>query len=284
MGKRNKPGFWKRMQARYKLSFFNENTLEEVWTLHLSRVGAVIVAVIVVAFIVVLVLSFVLGTPARTLLPGYLRTEDRLQMVDNTLRIDSLMDEMQIRDYYLANIRAILSGEITVDSLLPQNDTTRVWQPGILTKSSQASEAFADAYEQEERFMLNTLPKPDEGLVFYPPVKGIITQHYDAGKTSYGIGIQVPRRAAASAVLDGTVVSVTYTIENGYVIIIQHNYKYMSIYRNNMEALRKVGDVVAAGEKIAIIGLPGDNSNDIVAEFELWHAGVSLDPEMHIVF
>lgn len=284
MGKRSKPGFWKRMQTRYKLSFFNENTLEEVWTLHLSRVGAIVVTLVVVALIVVLVLSFVLGTPARTLLPGYLRTEDRRQMIDNTLRIDSLMNEMEIRDLYLANIRAILTGEIPADSLPPQNDTTRTWQPDILAKASQASEAFAETYEQEERFMLNTLPKPDEGLVFYPPAKGAIIRDYDAGKTGFGILIQTTRRAAASAVLDGTVVSVSYTIEHGYVVVVQHNNNYMSIYRNNIEALRKEGDAVAAGEKIAIIGLPGESGNDAVAEFELWHAGKSLNPEEYIVF
>lgn len=284
MGKKGKPGFWKRMQTRYKLSLFNENTLEEVWTIHVSRVEATVAAIVIVSLIVVLVLSFVLGTPARTLLPGYLRTEDRRQMIDNTLRIDSLMEEMQVRDSYLANIHAILTGEVQVDSLHPNSDTTHVWQPDILTKASPESEAFADAYEQEERFMLNTLPKPDEGLVFYPPAKGAVTRHYDAGKTSYGIEIQTARRAAASAVLDGSVVSVSYTIENGYVVILQHNNNYMSIYRNNIEVLRKEGDVVEAGEKIAIIGLPGDNGNGAVAEFELWHSGIPLDPEKHIVF
>ena len=33
MAKRNKfKAFWKKMRSKYKLSFFNENTLEEVWT------------------------------------------------------------------------------------------------------------------------------------------------------------------------------------------------------------------------------------------------------------
>lgn len=285
MDKKSKPGFWIQLQRRYKLSFFNENTLEEVWTIHLSRLTAIIAAVLIVAVIVALVLMFVLGTPARTLLPGYLRSEDRVQILDYTLRIDSLINEMSIRDRYLANIEAVLTGSIVTgsdsDTVACATDSATVWQPEILTKASAETQAFAQAYEQEERFMLSTLPAHEEGILFHTPVKGKIVTRYAPDKGMYGIEIQASRHDAVSAVLDGTVVAVTPTIENGYVIAIQHNNNYMSIYRNMAAPLRKTGDSVAAGEKIAVIGTAGSTGNSIV-EFELWHAGKSLNPEEHI--
>ena len=53
----------------------------------------------------------------KHLLPGYLKTEERIEMVDKILRVDSLAAEVQRRDAYIKNLAAILTGEIKIDSI-----------------------------------------------------------------------------------------------------------------------------------------------------------------------
>ncbi len=283
----NKSSFWKKLLTRYKLSFFRENTLEEVWTIHLSRLNAILLTIFLVIIIGLGVTSLIVSTPIRSLLPGYLQREARDQVVDNALRIDSLMKEMEIRDRYINNITDILTGNISSDSdsIGHDIDSTRIWSPEILTNASTESKDFAQRYEDDEKFTLNMLPPPTEGLLFYTPVKGNVIESFNQQKGIYGVAIQTARKAAVSAVLDGAIISVIHTIKDGYVVTIQHNNNYVSIYRNNAEVLRNVGDKVTAGEKIAIVGTQAPQSGvNSIAFFELWHTGVPLNPQEYISF
>lgn len=96
----------------------------------------------------------------------------------------------------------------------------------------------------------------------------------------------MPQNTAASAVLDGTIVSAGYTIDYGYVVYIQHSNNYLSVYKYNSGILKNIGDKVSGGEKIAVTGWEDGKSSkqSCVAEFQLWHMGQSLDPEKYITF
>ena len=48
--------------------------------------------------------------------------------------------------------------------------------------------------------------------------------------------------------------------------------------------LKKVGDVVKAGDLLAIIGNSGELTSGPHLHFELWHNGTSIDPEDYIAF
>ena len=48
--------------------------------------------------------------------------------------------------------------------------------------------------------------------------------------------------------------------------------------------LKKSGDLVKAGEAIAIIGNSGKNTTGHYLHFEIWHKGVALDPQNFIQF
>ena len=72
-----KVAFWKKMRFKYKLSFLNENTLEEVFTLRLSRLSGVLTLAIFVVFLITLTSIVIIKTPIRNYLPGYLDSEIR---------------------------------------------------------------------------------------------------------------------------------------------------------------------------------------------------------------
>ena len=288
--KRNKKNsdFFSKKRSKYKLTFFNESSLEDVWTICFYRFGAIMTAILLIGLIVVAILSVIVGTPVKNLLPGYLKTEERIEMVDKILRVDSLAAEVQRRDAYIKNLASILTGEIKIDSIGQQADSLLSTTTDTLLPESKLMANYIKQYEQEEKYTLNvfTPTTPIDGKLFYPPLKGKIIKAYNHKEGHFGIDIQCPRNTAVSAVLDGTIVSAGYTIDYGYVVYIQHSNNYLSVYKYNSGILKNIGDKVSGGEKIAVTGWEDGKSSkqSCVAEFQLWHMGQSLDPEKYITF
>lgn len=277
--------FWKKVRSKYKLSFFNENTLEEVWTFRLSRLGAFIVFALLLSAIVGGTYFIIAITPLKTLLPGYVKTETRIKMIDNALRVDSLQRQVRLQESYLEGLRNTLSGNISFDSI-QVTDSILIFPVDSLLEKSQAAADFVRKFEEEERYTLTIFTNdiPTEGFVFYSPVKGEIKRRFNVAEKHYGIDILPARNASVAATLDGTVLSADYTIEAGYVIMLQHSNDFISVYKYNSQLLKQVGDKVIGGEKIAIAGTNGEQGEVPLLEFQLWHKGVPLNPEEYVTF
>jgi murein DD-endopeptidase MepM/ murein hydrolase activator NlpD len=125
---------------------------------------------------------------------------------------------------------------------------------------------------------------PLEQLFFIPPVSGDVTAKYDLKKNHFGLDVSAPKNTAVKVVSDGSVISAGYTVETGYSIAVQHPNNVVTIYKHNSVLLRREGDLVKAGEAIAIIGNSGENSSGPHLHFELWHKGRAVDPELYINF
>ena len=275
-----------RLTTRYRIVLQQEDDNKEVWSGKTSRLQVILLICLFVAIIGGGMFALFAWTPLHNILPGYLHRETRIQIIDNAIRLDSLTRQMQLRDQYMENIARILNDEIAVDSITLNDsiaaslDSVTKWTPDILSKSSPESEAFAQEYEKNERFNLTMLPSLSEGILFHTPLTGKIIKTYNPQQGSYGIEIETTRNTAVSAVLDGSIVAITHTIANGYVVVVQHNNNFISIYRNVGECLRKVGDKVNAGQRIALVGTATNN----IAQFELWYAGTAINPQQYIAF
>lgn len=271
---------------RYRIKFYNNSEEQELWSGSITRLGFITIVSSVVLFIGFIMFALFAWTPLHNILPGYLRADARAEVIDNALRVDSLSREMSIRDVYIDNIYRILTDDIPLDSIVLNDsiaaslDSVKQWTPDILSYSSAESEAFTQSYEESEEYNLTMLPPPSEGILFYPPLSGNIVERFAPQNKRYGIDIQASRLASASSVLDGSVVSITHTIENGYVMVLQHNNNYMSVYANIGDCMRQVGENVLAGERIGRVG----TATNSVLHFELWHNGVAIDPLKYIVF
>ena len=88
--KNNKKSFWHRIRFKYKLSFFNETTLEEVWSFRLSQLSAFLSLALFAFFLIAVTALIIIKTPIRNYLPGYLDVEIRKEIMQNALRADSL--------------------------------------------------------------------------------------------------------------------------------------------------------------------------------------------------
>lgn len=283
---KKKKSFWHRIRFKYKLSFINESTLEEVWSFRLSRLSAFAV-VLLFAFLLIGVTSLIIiQTPIRNYLPGYLDVEVRREIISNTLRADSLERLISIQNLYLENMGAILSGDIRIDSIRTVDSMARV-EPNYEIPRSKKEQNYVKKFEEEEKYNLTVLnpdPFPTDGLFFYKPVDGIVSSHFNADIRHYGVDLVATLGASVVATLDGTVVFTGFDPNLGNVIQIQHKNGFVSIYKHNELLLKKVGDQVVAGEAIAIVGNTGKLSTGPHLHFELWYKGSPVNPEDYIVF
>ena len=278
--------FWKKIRFKYKLSFLNENTLEEVFSFRVSRLSGFWTIVGFVLLLVSLTAIVIINTPIRNYLPGYLDSEVRKEMVENALKADSLEQALAVQTHYLDNIRSILKGD-SIPGFTSQTDSVIYNVSDLNLDKSEETAEFVKNYEEEEKYNLNTITPfstlPDD-LIFYQPVKGMISSHFNAREKHYGIDIATNPKESVLATMKGTVVFTGFDANAGYIIQIQHANGFVSIYKHNALLIKKQGDEVSAGEAIALAGNTGYLSSGTHLHFELWYRGAPVNPEEFIVF
>lgn len=283
--KKRSKAFWNNIKFKYKLTIINENTLEEVVGLRVSKLNGLSVLLSVLTFLFVIAAVIITFTPLRNYLPGYMNSEVRAQVVENALRVDSLQQLVDRQNLYIMNIQDIFSGKVRIDSVQSM-DTLTAMRKDTLMERTKREEEFRRKYEETEKYNLTSITsQPDvNGLIFYRPTRGMISGHFDAEKRHYGTDIAANPNESVLATLDGTVILSTYTAETGYLIEVQHNQDFVSVYKHCGSLLKREGDKVQAGEAIALVGNSGTLTTGPHLHFELWHKGRAVNPEKYIVF
>ena len=121
-------------------------------------------------------------------------------------------------------------------------------------------------------------------LTFFTPISGLIIDSFCLKTKHFGVDLVAKKGAKISSVLDGTVISSQWTAETGYVLMVQHENNYISVYKHNSVLLKDVGDFVLAGDYIAVVGNSGELSSGPHLHFELWNNGLPLNPTNYINF
>ncbi len=227
-------------------------------------------------------------TGLREYIPGYPSGQQRRLMIRNMIDVDSLVNEINKRDNFILSIKAAISGE-NVDSIgMVKNNFKRSNKP-IHLKNSEEDKAFRDRIEKDEKFNLSTNINEKDKLGlnqihFYAPIKGIITKKYLKKENHLGIDIVSKNEETVMSILDGTVIFTEWSVQTGYVIIIQHENNLISAYKHNSILLKRQGEKVKAGEAIAHVGNSGELTTGPHLHFELWYNGVPLNVNEYISF
>ena len=282
--KRNK-AFWNNIKFKYKLTIINENTLEEVAGIRVSKLNGLSVLLTVITVIFVIAATIIAFTPLRNYLPGYMNSEVRAQIVDNALKVDSLQQLVERQNLYIMNIQDIFSGKIKVDTVQSIDSLTNMRADSLMERT-QREEEFRRQYEETEKYNLTSIAedKGVDGLIFHRPTRGMLTSHFDPNSRHYGVDIAATPNESVLAALDGTVILSTYTAETGYLIEVQHGQDFITVYKHCGSLLKKEGDEVKGGEAIALVGKTGTLTTGPHLHFELWRKGRAVNPEKYIVF
>ncbi|MFV0554642.1 MAG: M23 family metallopeptidase [Mangrovibacterium sp.] len=274
---------------QYRLVIYDDGNFQVVWNMQFSRALAYRWLAASIIPLIALVVVLIFFTPLRHLVPGYPEPGMRKNLINNAAMIDSLQHELELQHQYLTSIQAVIRGDIPEEEIA-EIDTSQF----ILADLSEYN------LNHDSIFQLHLLNDPLENqnidsynsshneriqnIIFFPPVKGIVTDNFLSNAEHFGVDIVSSPEASIFSILDGTIIQAGFTVETGYVVYIQHDYNIVSVYKHNQQLLKKTGDKVRAGDAIAIIGNTGELTTGPHLHFELWFRGQPINPTEFIRF
>jgi len=276
----------KRLKSRFRLTVLNESTFEEKFSYSLTPLNVIIMfggMLVVFGALIYLLVAF---TPLKNyVIPDYASTIYREEARIARIQADSLLEESRKTERYLNDLKVILSGGSLSNATdtVPSGSAT----PDLNYNISDLDESMRQKISEQDRFSIEAIEETEDrrkGLILFKPVNGTISSIFNPKEGHYGIDLVAPKDDPVKAVLDGTIIAAAFTADDGNIISVQHANNLISVYKHNSVLLRKVGDMVKAGESIAFIGDSGENSEGPHLHFELWENGAPVNPTQYLSF
>lgn len=284
--KKKKSNFWKRWLANYRFVIFNEETYEERFSYKLNRLNVFLAISISVVLLIAATFLVISQTQLKEYIPGYDSSELRRQAIRNNDRLDSLQLTLEQNQRYIASVNKVLRGDLDLQELETQRqfDSLQIDTAYVDFPTSKADSLLRADVAQDDKYNVLESANQTVPFVLFPPVTGTISQGYDASVEHYAVDVVVPRSTPIKAAAEGNVVFAGWTTETGYVIIINHPYNIISVYKHNASLNVRQGEAVVPGQVIAIAGNSGTMTTGPHLHFELWSDGYALNPEEFIEF
>jgi len=284
--KSNKPKLRQKLLNKYRFVVLNEDTFEERLSYKLSRLNIFILISLFGAILIGSTVVIIAFTPIKEYLPGYDSIEIKRQSARNITMMDSLGRALYEQQQFLSSITKVLTGDLEIESLdkdtfvgINRNEISDLeLQPNIQDTLLRAAVA------QEDKFNILESASSVVSFVLFPPVTGVISQPYDVSQKHFAVDVAVSQKAPIKAVADGTVIFAEWTLETGYVVILEHQNTLLSVYKHNATINVSQGDLVKSGEVIATAGNTGEFSTGPHLHFELWSNGYPVNPVEFIDF
>lgn len=279
----------RKLKSKYRLLLINDRTFEERFSIRLSRLNVLLLAIAAFTLHGLMVAAIIVLTPLKRYIPGYSDQETKINAYRSTLLADSLDQRLEEQALYIANLQRVLRGEVAADSSFRLRAVKQVPSAEDLRPGSKDS-LLRLKVREEEAYALSEASGPAgerralAGVFFFPPLRGIVTSPFDRAQGHFGIDVVTKADEAVKACLDGTVTLASWTSDGGHVLHLQHRGDLVSVYKHNSVLLKKVGDKVKAGEAVAIVGDSGELSSGPHLHFELWLNGEAIDPQAYMVF
>lgn len=273
-----------KLTFKYRFVVLNEDTFEERFSFKLNRLNAFVLGGIFSVLLITLTILFIVFTPLKEYIQGYSSTELKKEASELVYKVDSLNQVLSVNDLYIENIQQVLKGEIKRVSFNKDSVLNQFKIDEIDFAPSPVDSAFRTEVEQQDRYSVFEEATRNTDIVFTAPIKGEITENYNDRDKHFAIDIAVEKDTPVKAVADGTVIFRGFTADTGYVIVIEHNQGFISVYKHNSTIFKEQGDLVISGEVIASAGSTGNLSTASHLHFELWNDGYPVNPANYINF
>lgn len=270
-----------RLTNKYRMVVLNEDTFEERFSFKLSRLNVYVYGGLFAIILIILTSLLIAFTPLREYVPGYSSTALKKKATNLTFQLDSLEKVHQVNNTKLSAMISVLKGEEQiyeyqkrVDSIIQKNQENNIQN----LYASKADSIFRQEIENQDKFNINTSESSEISIVLFAPVTGTITNRFNHEENHYAIDIALNKNTPIKAIADGTVIFSEWSVDTGYVILLDHGSNMLSVYKHNSQLLQKQGEFVKSGEVIAIAGSEGELSTGTHLHFELWYNGYPIDP------
>jgi murein DD-endopeptidase MepM/ murein hydrolase activator NlpD len=275
------------LRSKYRLILLNDTTFGEKFSLRLSPASLLIGVSAITIVMTTLVISLVAFTPLREYIPGYGDVTERKQILKLNIKADSLESLLESRDAYMTSVLNVLNEKVEGKSDKPKKDTTGKYAE-VNTNPTKTDLEFRADYERNKNNSARAVSKLKitglSDLVFFTPVKGIVTTSFDVTEEHFGVDVVTKADETIKTTLDGTIIFSGFSAEDGNSVHVQHNNNLISIYKHCSLLLKQVGEHVKLGEAIAAVGNSGEKSNGPHLHFELWYNGSPINPQEFVSF
>jgi murein DD-endopeptidase MepM/ murein hydrolase activator NlpD len=284
--KKDNKKFAKKLLHKYRLIILNEDTFEERLSFKLTKLN-VFVAVSLGIIILIAGTTFLIAfTGLREYIPGYSSAILKKQATELAYKTDSLQTALMLNNQYYESIRKVLTGDLE-PTILNRDSLVKSQQmdPSLYDlSSSKADSILREEVAQEDKYNVMEPAGTQMEFALFPPVKGTISEKYNLKSRHYAVDVVVAKNAPVKAAADGRVIFSEWSAATGYVMMIEHNYGLISVYKHNSSLTKEQGDFVRSGEVIALAGSSGELSTGPHLHFELWKDGNPVNPSDYIDF
>ncbi len=284
--KQNRRKLLKKLKNRYRLLIINETNLQEKTSLSLTPSNVLLIGSAgLLLFSLISWGIYTLFPGVKDYAPGYGQTFDGKMKNEVLRKINRLENELSMAQKRETAMKQIINGEdVTAYDIPYKAEKSR---GNELTQN----EAKAEQPEKtDNRPMVNAGSAEIEGqdlmgseYLFFTPIKGNVSAGFD-NRTHPSLDIAPNTDESVKATMDGTVIFSGWTPEFGYIIQLQHQNNWLSIYKYNAAVYKELGSYVKAGETIGITGYTDKENPKKQLRFELWHNGIAVNPLNYIVF
>ena len=276
----------KKLLDKYRLVILNELTFEERLSFKLTRLNVFVLASLSAIFLIIITYLIIAFTPLREYIPGYSSTALKKKATELSFKTDSLQQVIAMNELYYSSIKKVLKGDVSAidfnkDSII---NAVKLEASEVDFAPTAEDSLLREKVDKEDKYNLFESATTATNFVLFPPVNGTISEHYNLKEKHYAVDVVVPKDTPVKATADGIVIFAEWTASTGYVIILEHSYGLISVYKHNAELTKSQGDLVKAGEVIATAGNTGELSTGPHLHFELWNDGYPINPTNFIDF
>lgn len=284
MKEKEKKPLKERLLNKYRLVILNEETYEERISYRLNRLNIFLLTAFMALIIVITTICLIAFTSIKEYIPGYDSTTLRNIAAQNIEKLDSLTFVMEKNQEFINSIGAVILGEATEEEFKNETVINRVDISELDFKTNLEDSLLRRIVEKEDRFNVLESASSKVKFVLFSPIYGEVTSPFDFGIKHLGTDIAASTNTPVKAVADGTIVLAEWTVETGFVVVVEHSFGLISIYKHNSSGLISQGDLVKAGQVLALSGNTGELSTGPHLHFELWSDGSPTNPEDYISF
>lgn len=269
----NKRSLLERLQDNYRLVVIDDDDLREVNTFKFNLLTLYILLSTMLVLTGLIAVGLIFFTPIKRMIPGFTMGSDNSEYIEMRRKVDELEELMQAQEAYNKGISNLLKGSgVANDAPAAATPDTEQAVTASPNRTSVNTAAMQEARKTKE---LNQ-------LAFASPVSGTVSAKFDPAIEHFGSDILAPKNTAIKSIMSGIVISAEWNVDGGNTVMVQHPRNLVSVYKHNSSLLVKTGDIVKAGQAVAIIGNTGKLTNGPHLHLELWYNGFPINPENYI--
>ena len=278
--------FKKKLLHKYRLVVLNEDTFEERFAIKLTRLNVFVILTIGTIMLITGTIFLIAFTSLREYIPGYSSTALKKQATVLNYKTDSLQSIIDLNAQYYTSIKKVLTGDVKTvefnrDSII---NAAKIDASQMSLTPTREDSLLRELVDKEDKYNVFESATTATNFVLFPPVSGQISEGYNIKDKHYAVDIVVKKDTPVKATADGTVIFAEWTAQTGYVVIVEHSYELISVYKHNASITKEQGDLVKSGEVIAMAGNSGELSTGPHLHFELWNRGYPVNPTNFIDF